>query len=148
MSFRLSCISRRSVCQELFWDEKMTPSRQEIEPVPMPFRPSVDRQFPENPRSVPDTMPRKCVSFSTHFSLDSVFPVPLFDGLPDSPTRLEAQDERKSQTEHGAGRRFLWVLWGTHSRPAPAGLPSVPGNRLMVWGLQVGGQRLLTTSRS
>ena len=70
----------------------MTPSGQEIGPSTMPFRPSFDRQVPTNPRSVPDTMPRHCVSFSTHFSLDSVFPVPLFEGLPDSPTRLEIQD--------------------------------------------------------
>ena len=114
----------------------MTPSGQEIGPSTMPFRPSFDRQVPTNPRSVPDTMPRHCVSFSTHFSLDSVFPVPLVDGLPDSPTRLEAQDERKSQTEHGAGRRFLWVYGSCTRCPAPPGIPSVAGDRLMVWGLQ------------
>ena len=93
----------------------MTPSRQEIEPVPMPFRPSVDRQFPENPRSVPDTMPRKCVSFSTHFSLDSVFPVPLFDGCPFA-NPLEAQDEGRSQVNTVRDAGFMG-LWGT-SRPA------------------------------
>ena len=127
MSFWLSCISRRSGCQELFWSRKMTPSGQEIGPSTMPFRPSFDRQFPANPRSVPDTMPRQCVSFSTHFFLDSVFPVPLFDGLPDSPTRLEAQDERKSQTEHGAGCRFFMCSMA-HALPSgPGGNTVRPG---------------------
>ena len=105
----------------------MTPSGQEIGPSTMPFRPSFDRQVPTNPRSVPDTMPRHCVSFSTHFSLDSVFPVPLVDGLPDSPTRLEAQDERKSQAEHGAGRRFFMGSMGHALAVRPGGTPVRPG---------------------
>lgn len=127
----------------------MTPSRQEIEPATMPFRPSVDRQVPANPRSVLDTMPRQCVSFSTHFSLDSVFPVPLFEGLPDSPTRLEIQDWGGKVRLNTVQDAVFYRFYGASALcPDPSGIPFVPGNRLMVWGLQTEGQRLQTASRS